>query len=193
MLQNLRHIQDKLKIEEVETCELYRATDKLTESYDQDHRFTAADICNMHENWLGTVYGWAGKYRQVTISKGGFTFALPRFIPQLMADFEKSELGRYTPCNFPDREEQVQALAIVHTELLLIHPFREGNGRLSRLLAMLMALQAGLPPLDFSEFEGERKDEYFAAVRKGLDRDYQPMEKFFNAVIFRTLQAYERK
>lgn len=84
-------------------------------------------------------------------------------------------------------------MAIVHTELLLIHPFREGNGRLSRLLAMLMALQAGLPPLDFSEFEGERKEEYFAAVRKGLDRDYQPMEKFFNAVIFRTLQAYERK
>lgn len=193
VLQNLRHIQDKLEIEEVETCELYRATDKLTEIYDQDHRFTAADICNMHENWLGTVYGWAGNYRQVTISKGGFTFVLPRFIPQLMADFEKSELSRYTPCNFADREEQVQALAIVHTELLLIHPFREGNGRLSRLLAMLMALQAGLPPLDFSEFEGERKEEYFAAVRKGLDRDYRPMDKFFNAVISRTLQAYERK
>ena len=84
-------------------------------------------------------------------------------------------------------------MAIVHTELLLIHPFREGNGRLSRLLAMLMALQAGLPPLDFSEFEGERKEEYFAAVRKGLDKDYRPMEKFFNAVISRTLQAYERK
>lgn len=64
---------------------------------------------------------------------------------------------------------------------------------MSRLLAMLMALQAGLPPLDFSEFEGERKEEYFAAVRKGLDRDYQPMEKFFNAVISRTLQAYERR
>ena len=64
---------------------------------------------------------------------------------------------------------------------------------MSRLLVMLMALQAGLPPLDFSEFEGERKEEYFAGVRKGLDRDYRPMEKFFNAVISRTLQAYERK
>lgn len=144
----------------------------------------------MHENWLSTVYKWAGKYRQVTISKGGFTFALPKFIPQLMADFEKKDLSLYTPCNFKDRDEQAQALAIVHTELLLIHPFREGNGRLSRLLAMLMALQAGLPPLDFSEFEGERKEEYFAAVRKGLTRDYQPMQKFFSAVISRTLQAY---
>lgn len=60
-------------------------------------------------------------------------------------------------------------------------------------MSRLMALQAGLPPLDFTEFEGERKEEYFAAVRKGSDRDYRPMEEFFNAVICRTLQAYERK
>ena len=147
----------------------------------------------MQRNWLGSVYGWAGKYRQVTISKGGFTFALPRVIPQLMVDFEKNELRRFTPCTFADREKQIQALAIVHTELLLIHPFREGNGRLSRLLAMLMALQAGLPPLDFSDFEGERKEEYFAAVRKGMERDYHPMEDFFSEVIAWTLQAYEEK
>jgi cell filamentation protein len=193
VLKNSLHIKDKQAIGEVETRELYRVTDQLTEIYDQDHRFTVADICAMHKKWLGAVYEWAGKYRQVTISKGGFTFALPRVIPQLMADFEKNELNRYTPCNFKNQEEQAQALAIVHTELLLIHPFREGNGRLSRLLATLMALQAGLPPLDFSEFEGERKEEYFAAVRQGMERDYQPMAKFFNAVISRTLQAYEEK
>lgn len=58
---------------------------------------------------------------------------------------------------------------------------------------MLMALQAGLPPLDFSEFEGKRKEEYFAAVRKGMEGNYHPMEEFFNAVIARTLRAYEGK
>ncbi|MBU2538173.1 MAG: Fic family protein [Proteobacteria bacterium] len=193
VLKNALHIQDKQVIEEVETRELYRVTDWLTEIYDQNHRFTAADICAMHKKWLGTVYEWAGKYRQVTMSKGGFTFALPKVIPQLMADFEKNELGRFTPCNFKDQAEQVQALAVVHTELLLIHPFREGNGRLSRLLATLMALQAGLPPLDFSEFEGQRKEEYFAAVRQGMARDYLPMEKIFTAVIARTLHGYEEK
>ena len=133
VLKNLLHIKDKREIEEIETIELYRATDELTEIYDQDHQFTAADIRNMHRNWLGKVYEWAGKYRQVTISKGGFTFALPKFIPQLMDDFEKKELSLNTPCNFKNRKEQTQALAIVHIELLLIHPFREGNGRLSRL------------------------------------------------------------
>ncbi len=33
----------------------------------------------------------------------------------------------------------------VHEELVLIHPFREGNGRVARLLSTLMAFQAGLP------------------------------------------------
>ena len=61
----------------------------------------------------------------------------------------------------------------------------------SRLLAMLMALQAGLPPLDFSKFEGVRKEEYFAAVQTGLDKNYKPMEKVFNDVISLTLKSYD--
>lgn len=190
VLKNLLHIKDKKKIEEIETRELYRITDELIGVYGQEHRFTADDICSMHRSWLGSIYEWAGSYRNVSISKSGFTFALPKFIPQLMADFEKEELARYTPCVFNAREEQIQALAVVHTEFLLIHPFREGNGRSARLLAVLMALQAGLPLLDFSEFEGERKEEYFLAVQKGLDKDYQSMEKIFSEVIFSTLKHY---
>lgn len=98
---------------------------------------------------------------------------------------------KYTPCIFDSRQDVIAALAIVHTELILIHPFREGNGRLARLLATLMALQAGLPPLDFSGFEQERQEEYFTAVRYGLNRDYKPMEKVFTDVISRSLLAYE--
>ncbi len=42
---------------------------------------------------------------------------------------------------------------------------REGNGCVARLLATLMALQAGLPPLDFGELKGKKRKEYFAAIR----------------------------
>jgi len=62
----------------------------------------------------------------------------------------------YTPCNFADKEKVIEALANVHTELVLIHPFREGNGRLARMLAIMMGLQAGLPPLNFSRIKGAR-------------------------------------
>jgi len=59
------------------------------------------------------------------------------------------------------------------------------------LLAILMALQAGLPFLEFSGFEKERREEYFTAVRYELDRNYEPMAKVFTDVIDRSLQAYE--
>jgi len=105
-----------------------------------------------------------------------------------MAEFETGPLRKFTPCQFPSQDEVVRAIAVVHTELMLIHPFRDGNGRVGRLLAILMALQAGLPPLNFGGIAGRKRREYFAAIRAGMDRDYNPMERVFSAVIRRTLQ-----
>ncbi len=56
-----------------------------------------------------------------------------------------------------------------------------------------MALQAGLPPLDFGGLKGKKRKEYFAAIRAALDRDYKPMEKIFSGVILRTLRGYEKE
>jgi len=55
-----------------------------------------------------------------------------------------------------------------------------------------MALQAGLPLLDFSDIKGNVKEKYFAAVRAGLDRDYSPMIRIFSDVVSLTLRNYER-
>lgn len=54
-----------------------------------------------------------------------------------------------------------------------------------------MALQADLPPLDFGGIRGRRRQEYFAAVRSGLDLDYEPMERIFTAVIGRTRRRFD--
>jgi len=183
LLKNLLGITTREKLETAETAELWLAEEQLLGEIEQDQVFTSQDIRNIHNLWLGNIYSWAGDYRQVNLSKDGFSFAMAHTIPTLMAEFERDQLKRYTPCNFDNRETIAQALAEVHVELMLIHPFREGNGRLGRLLATLMGLQAGLPLLDFSEMAGWRKEEYFAAVRAGLDRDYQPMIRLFIDVI----------
>lgn len=83
----------------------------------------------------------------------------------------------------------MKALSEVHTELVLIHPFREGNGRCARILASIMALQAGLPVLDFSAISGPKKQDYFSAVQIGMDRNYEPMEKLFVEIIESSIQA----
>ena len=87
---------------------------------------------------------------------------------------------------FTSDDEIVAALAVVHTELMLIHPFREGNGRAGRLLSVLMALQAGLRGLDFTGIRGRKRQEYFSAVQAGMGQDYEPMKAVFRSVLSRT-------
>ena len=79
-----------------------------------------------------------------------------------------------------------QALAQTHAEFILIHPFREGNGRLARLLNTLMALQAGLPLLDFDGIRGAAKQRYIASIHAAQGHDYAPLERVFAAVLRRT-------
>ncbi len=45
-----------------------------------------------------------------------------------------------------------------------------------------------LTPLDFSGITGRKRKEYFAAIKAGLDRNYEPMERIFNALVRRTLR-----
>jgi len=188
VLRNLLGIKKKRELNHVELREQLRAMDELFDSYGRDHRFTADDIRTIHQVWLGPIYAWAGKYRKVNLSKGGFPFAAADQIPRLMGVFERDILRKFTPCRSKDPEEIIHALSVVHTELVLIHPFREGNGRVARMLATLMGLQSELPPLGFGKMGGKNRKEYFVAVQAGMGGDYLPMEKIFNAVIRRTLR-----
>ncbi|HBA70799.1 MAG: hypothetical protein A2X82_02545 [Geobacteraceae bacterium GWC2_55_20] len=192
VLRNLLGIKDKAEMEHVEEVRFERLMDESASRFEKNHRFTAKDILWLHKFWLEGVFLWAGVYRTVNIGKGGFMFAAAAHVPELMRQFESDQLARLTPCRFEEVEDVVAALAEVHVELILIHPFREGNGRIARLLSVLMALQAGLPPLDFSEIQEAKRDEYFAAVQAGMDRNYKPMESVFNGVIERTLAACGR-
>ena len=184
VLKNLLGITSQRTMNNREGLEYVRAYSEVVGLYGRTHRFTAQDVCRLHTVWLGPIYPWAGRYRQVNVVKDGFPFAPAREIPRLMAALEKGPLRDFTPCQDQSPTVIARALAVVHVELVLIHPFREGNGRLSRLLAVLMALQAGLPTLDFSPMaSGRKRQAYFSAIHAGLGRDYRPMERIFNAVV----------
>ena len=165
-------------MDRVEQRSLFQTTEWALSAFTADHRFSSDDIQLIHRKWLGHIYSWAGEYRQVNVSKGGFMFAAAAQVPRLMAEFEAEHLTRSaSPRTTP--ADKLLALAQTHAELLLIHPFREGNGRLARLLATLMALQAGFRQPAFESLLGHHRVEYFAAVRAGLDRNYEPMRRLF--------------
>ena len=165
-------------MDRVEQRSLFQTTEWALSTFRLDHRFSCEDVQRLHRRWLGHIYAWAGEYRQVNVSKGGFMFAAAAQVPRLMAEFEAEHLASHA-----SRCDGLLALAKTHTELLLIHPFREGNGRLARLVATLMALQAGFRQPAFEPLLRHHRAEYFAAVRAGLDRNYEPMRRLFALIV----------
>ena len=125
---------------------------------------------------MGHIYDWAGRERSVNLGKESFHFAAAAQVPRLLKSFEQNYLARYTPCHL-DEAAAIAAIAQTHVEFILIHPFRDGNGRLSRLLADVMAMQAGYAPLDYSPWD-EDKPGYIAAIHAGHAGDYAPMRDY---------------
>jgi cell filamentation protein len=189
VLKNRLGIMSPQEMDVAEARALERAMNSFIGSYGESNRFMVDDLFALHKDWLSEIYDWAGPYRQVNISKDGFPFAAAAQVPRLMALFERDVLQRNTPCTFKDQAEVIRTLAETHVELVLIHPFREGNGRLARILSTLMALQAGLPLLDFSLITGVKKEAYFAAIQAGMDKNYQPMEKLFAGIIEKSVAS----
>ncbi|MCU7247900.1 Fic/DOC family protein [Pseudomonas koreensis] len=175
VLSNKLGITDPDEMDEAELVLLEKLYQSLLIEHLPARSLTVQDLKDWHRHWLGNLYSWAGEVRAVNMGKDDFFFAAASQIPRLLDGFERDCLARYTPCQ-PDLDEKlIKAIAVTHVEFILIHPFREGNGCLSRLLADVMAVQAGFVPLDYSSWERNR-EAYFAAINQGLNCNYEPME-----------------
>jgi len=158
-----------------------KAEIQLTESLAPGTKFNVSYILKMHKLSLGHLYSFAGKYRDVNLSKGGFAFPAARFLPETMIGFE-NEILLKLPCKYDDKEALVKDIAKVHAELLFIHPFREGNGRAARILANLMSRKQGCDPLKFELITEKEFSNYVLAVQSSADKNYEPMEKLIRFI-----------
>src|ERR1700686_3997266 len=84
VLRNLLGITRVGEMNLIETRARQAAMDRFVRQYDENHRFTAGDIRDMHRAWLEGIYEWAGEYRSVNMSKGAFHFAAAGQVPRLM-------------------------------------------------------------------------------------------------------------
>ena len=186
VLRNLLGLTRKRDIDRAEFEALLKAQESFLDRVGPETRFTAKLIREMHRTWLGEIYSWAGEYRTVELQKGSFRWPPAFRVEQNMRVLEEGILRGNTPCRADALEAVTIRMAEVHADLLLIHPFRDGNGRIARWLADLMALQAALPAPGY-EFEGRKnlgnRKRYLAAVVRGYARDYEPLAAFFSAAI----------
>ncbi|MDX2109978.1 MAG: Fic family protein [Verrucomicrobiota bacterium] len=188
VLRNRLGITSKQKMDEAEFEALIDSQEQHLNVVTEETIFTSRMLCQMHHAWLGGIYEWAGSYRTVEMSKSGFTWPPASRVSTNMDVFETGLLTRFTPFRLESMEAGCTALARVHAEFLLIHPFREGNGRMARWLTDLMCLQARLPEMNYA-FVGlgssQRKANYLQGVIQGYNQNYRPLAGFFREVLER--------
>ena len=143
---------------------LARKRDLLSEKFIKD----------LHLHMLGDVWRWAGKFRTTERNLGIPHFEIPMAVRELLED-AKTWVEHKT---YPPDEIAVR----IHHRLVKIHPFANGNGRHSRLMADLLVMS-----LDGERFTwgranlqraGDVRRQYIEALRAGDNHDYGPLLKF---------------
>jgi len=110
-----------------------------------------------------------------------------------MEALEAQYLRPLTPLSPKDADDVPRRVAILISEFLLIHPFREGNGRVAQLMGNWVALQAGLPTINYGiDDDSDAKDAYIVALQRGYQQDYAPLEQFVRDGLERSQKALRR-
>ena len=108
-------------------------------------------------------------------------FPSAEFLENSMDAFEK-EILFHLRDSYDEKDLLRKDIGAVHAELLFIHPFREGNGRVARILANAKAAKQGYAYLRFEEISDDRVNEYIVAVQRASEKDYTAMEKFIRTI-----------
>ncbi|MFJ0261007.1 Fic family protein [Acinetobacter baumannii] len=182
VLKNKLGITSEAEMQEAEEHLLLQLYNYIFANEFSIEQLSFQDIMDWHRKWLKPIYAWAGDLRTVDMTKGDFRFAAAQFLPQQIKPFERQFLDLYGQLNAMDLDDFVSFLAQSHVEFILIHPFREGNGRISRLLMDVMATQAGYGPLDYSLWD-KHKGFYFGSIQAGVACDYQHMERLVRDIL----------
>ncbi|UGT58861.1 Fic/DOC family protein [Nocardia asteroides] len=136
----------------------------------------------IHHHLFQDVYDWAGQYRTVDLNKTGEPFLAAR----AMDPYLHSSLTQVRQVDWSslDREQFVDAAAHAYMQLNFAHPFREGNGRSSRLFLDSLTADARFT-LDYSRVDADRWNEASRATMNAvyqLPADHTPLVAVFDAI-----------
>jgi len=151
-------------------------------------KITEKDILEFHKLFYYYIDpDQAGKYRKVQVFISGTDFVPPAAtqVPGLMKLFASSIAV------LEKEEHPVVYAALLHKELVEIHPFVDGNGRTARLLMNLALLQHGYP---ITIIPPILKNDYISAIKQTQTgaKDNRPFINFISCMVYESQKDYMR-
>jgi len=159
-------LENKLGI--TDSVELSKAEEKISKKkavelfdrkiFDQLKPGSGEALFAIHKFLFEDIYDFAGKLRDVNISKGNFRFAPVMYLEVSLENIEKMPQGSF------------DKIIEKYVEMNIVHPFREGNGRSMRIWLDLMLKKEIGKVIDWSMVD---KEDYFMAMERSPIKDIE--------------------
>ena len=122
---------------------------------------TIKGLCQIHRSLFEGLYDFAGRIRNLNIAKGGFRFANSLYLEVILPVIEKMP------------ESTFEEIIAKYVEMNIAHPFREGNGRSTRIWLDLILKKELNVVIDWSKVD---KTDYLLAMERSPIKDLEIKE-----------------
>lgn len=119
---------------------------------------TFKGLSQIHAYLFGDIYDFAGKLRDVNIAKGNFRFAPLMYLPQSLENINVMPQNNF--------EQIIEK----YVEMNIAHPFREGNGRATRIWLDLILRKELKQVIDWNEVD---KEDYLLSMERSVVKDVE--------------------
>jgi len=169
VLKNKLNITDQIELAKAEERVSKQKAKQLFDSGDIDkvEIGTFKGLAFIHAYLFGDIYDFAGSIREVNISKGNFRFAPLMYLKASLEHIDAMPQG-----NFDQIIEK-------YVEMNIAHPFREGNGRATRIWLDLILKKELKQVIDWNLVN---KDEYLSAMERSVVKDLEIKALLKNAL-----------
>lgn len=160
ILENRLGIIDQIELAKLEEKISKQKAKQLFDSNDIEkvEVGTFAGLSFIHSYLFGEIYDFAGKMRDVNIAKDDFRFAPVMYLKSSLSHIDNMPQGTF--------EEIVEK----YVEMNIAHPFREGNGRSTRIWLDLILKKELKQVVDWNKVD---KDEYLSAMKRSVVKDIE--------------------
>ncbi len=169
VLENKLNITDQVELNKAEEKISKIKAKKLFDSgkIDNIKVGTFAGLKQIHKYLFEDIYDFAGKLRTVNIAKGNFRFAPVMYLAQSLKQIDKMPQS-----NFDEIVEK-------YVEMNVAHPFREGNGRATRIWLDLIFKKELKKVVDWNKID---KADYLSAMERSPIKDIEIKHLLQNAL-----------
>lgn len=169
VLKNKLNITNQIELNKTEEKISKEKAIKLFDSgmMDKIKAGTVEGLQQIHKFLFEDIYDFAGHIRDVNISKGNFRFAPVMYLEQALKNIEKMSQSTF--------DEIVEK----YVEMNIAHPFREGNGRATRIWLDLIFKKEIEMVVDWNKID---KEDYLSAMIRSPIKDIEIKHLLKNAL-----------